>query len=924
MVLILTLLAVGLVRAQDQAEPGAARISVVDGAVSTQRGGSGEWVAATVNAFVGRGDSVSTGDRSRAELELDYANTLRLDQHTEANVADLTRDRIQLQLASGLATYAVFQGGQAQVEIDTPNMAVHPLGEGVFRIQVDSPTETSLIVRSGEAEVSTPQGTSNVKQGEMIQLRGSDNPEYQVVAAPGADQWDEWNQERGRAIYNARSWGHTNRHYTGSEDLDRYGRWKEAPGYGEVWEPEAGPDWAPYRDGRWVWDPYYGWTWVSEEPWGWAPYHYGRWFYDDDAWAWWPGPVYPAYYPAWSPAFVTFFGFGEHVGFGFGFGSVGWFPVGPCDPFFPWWGGGFGFGFGFGEFGGFGGNRFVNITNITNINNINNITNVNGGRVIGPLAGKSLPRGSNAQLIQTNARVRQGVSTMGANQFGRGRVPVHQQPISVQNLRQGQALTRGLPAAPSRASQSFTNHAASASSIPKNSPGSQHFFATHQPPTGRGPASSQQAAGIQNGVRNAGSASSNSGRAGNRGFAPGAGASGVGSGRAASSFQQSGPRGGVSAGANTQAAGGVHSFQGQPAGRTAGSTPGWHRFSQSSPSSAPSSGQTATRPGAFGANGSATRSFGGQSGPARTFGGQSAPARTLGSQSVPQSAPQSTSRFGPPSTGQSGGQSGWRRFSSSPSPSRSQGGTSSGSRFSAPPAGRSGGQPPASFGTSRGSSGPSGPSGSGSSWQRFSPQPGPQSGGRSGSGSYGRQQLDLHKSITGAPRNSSGGSYGGGYSSGPRSSYSGGGGSRGGYNGGGYSTSPRGSYSAGGAYGSSRGGNSGGGYSSTPHGSYGGGGGSRGGYNGGGYGSTPRGSYSGGGGSRGGYSSPPRAAYGGGGGYGGGSHGSYGGGGGGSHSSYSGGGSHGGGGGGYSGGGHSSGGSGGGGGHSSSGSHTRH
>ena len=88
-----------------------------------------------------------------------------------------------------------------------------------------------------------------------------------------------------------------------------------------------------------MYEPYYGWTWVSYEPWGWAPYHYGRWFYYRDSWCWWPGPVYVHYRPVWSPAFVFFVGFGHRSGFGFG--SIGWFPVGPHDPYYPWYGRGF-------------------------------------------------------------------------------------------------------------------------------------------------------------------------------------------------------------------------------------------------------------------------------------------------------------------------------------------------------------------------------------------------------------------------------------------------------------------------------------------------------------------------------------------------------------------------------------------------------
>jgi len=57
---------------------GVARVSLIHGDVSTQRGDSGSWSAAVVNAPVLAGDRVSTGDKARTELQLDYANTLRL------------------------------------------------------------------------------------------------------------------------------------------------------------------------------------------------------------------------------------------------------------------------------------------------------------------------------------------------------------------------------------------------------------------------------------------------------------------------------------------------------------------------------------------------------------------------------------------------------------------------------------------------------------------------------------------------------------------------------------------------------------------------------------------------------------------------------------------------------------------------------
>jgi len=109
---------------------------------------------------------------------------------------------------------------------------------------------------------------------------------------------------------------------------------------------------------------------------------------------------------------------------------------------------------------------------------------------------------------------------------------------------------------------------------------------------------------------------------------------------------------------------------------------------------------------------------------------------------------------------------------------------------------------------------------SGSTRQRFIPYPAPRGGGNGGS-SYGRQQLDIHRSISGAPggHSSRGGGYAGsrrgGYTAPPRGGFSGSYSAalRGEYSGGGYSAAPRGGYSVGG-YSAPRGypGGDGGGY----------------------------------------------------------------------------------------------------------------
>ena len=446
-------------------QPGAARVSFIHGDVSSQRGDTGDWTAVTLNTPIVPGDRVSTGQKSRAELQLDWADILRMSDGATAKVAVLDRTHIQLQVGQGLVTYNVLKGTEADSEIDTPNSAIHPLEPGEYRILVNSDAETQVIIRKGSAEVSEPQGSTRVEQGRMITVAGTDNPQYKIDNAPGKDDWDAWNNERDHQISSAESWRKTNHYYVGSEDLDAYGQWTEIPDYGPVWVPTVEVGWAPYRVGRWCWEPYFGWTWVSYEPWGWAPYHYGRWFVYGGNWVWWPGPVYayPGYYPLWAPAYVSFFGWGGggwgfSFGFGFGWGGwgrIGWLPCGPGEWYHPW----------YGRWGG----RF-NVMNVTNIHN----TFINEG--IRPLAGAGMHPYSNMQSAFSDARVRSGMSSMAGNEFGRGAVSAHQEAVSEASFRQASMMTGKMPVSPSRESYSPSGRSANASAIRNAPPASQHFF----------------------------------------------------------------------------------------------------------------------------------------------------------------------------------------------------------------------------------------------------------------------------------------------------------------------------------------------------------------------------------------------------------------------------------------------------------------
>ena len=472
--------------AQEQPQSSVARVSFIHGDVSHQRGDTNEWSAASLNAPVVAGDNIATGDRARTELELDYADILRLDEHTQANIVNLSRNQIQIQLSQGEANYSVLKNGEADTEIDTPNVAVRPTHNGgSYRIEVISDQETRVIARRGDADVSTPQGSTHLESGEMMTIRGAGNDtQYRIADAPGRDDWDNWNSDRDHKIQSAHSWQNTNRYYTGSEDLDAYGQWRDVPDYGRVWVPAAAPGWTPYSDGQWVWEPYWGWTWTSYEPWGWAPYHYGRWMYLDGSWGWWPGPVYGGgfYRPIWAPAYVSFFGFGGGVGFGvgFGWGSIGWLPLGPCDSFFPWWGG------------------YRSSFNVVNITNITNINNIHGG--LPPLRTGNT-RFSNVWMASHNNNFRRAISTVPANDFGRGHI--RPTPVTGEQFRNGRMATGNLPVVPNRQSLSASGRPAAASTLARSTRPT-HFFSTARPSAGARPSFEQERGQLQSAIQRSG------------------------------------------------------------------------------------------------------------------------------------------------------------------------------------------------------------------------------------------------------------------------------------------------------------------------------------------------------------------------------------------------------------------------------------
>jgi hypothetical protein len=342
---------------------GVARLSIVQGDVNVKLASTGELVSAAVNAPLVAQDHVQTSPGSRAEVELDSANLLRLAPNTDVGFADLEYHRYQVQLGQGTIIYRVLRNSDAQAEIDTPSIAVRPVQQGEYRISVLEDGTTQITVRAGAADMFSPRGSQRLDAGHTTLVRGNaSDPEFQTSYEIARDQFDDWSAGRDRDLLASQSYNYVNPDVYGADDLDAYGNWVPSQ-YGQVWAPRPPvPDWSPYSYGQWTYvDDYYGWSWVDNAPWGWAPYHYGRWFWNAGyGWCWWPGARFGV--SLWSPALVGFFGWGGGIGL---WAGLGWVALAPFELFHPCWGHGgfdrgrFGFGGAFGR--GYGFDRNVNI-----------------------------------------------------------------------------------------------------------------------------------------------------------------------------------------------------------------------------------------------------------------------------------------------------------------------------------------------------------------------------------------------------------------------------------------------------------------------------------------------------------------------------------------------------------------------------------
>jgi len=363
----------------DQGDPPArvARLSVAEGKVSFQPSGETAWSEAVVNRPVTTGDRVYADQGSRAELEVGPF-VVRLSQATDVTLANLTDQLMQLGLGQGTVRVTIYDlPANNSVEIDTPNGALMLQAVGSYRVDTAADgNSTQVTVNVGTLQISAGDLSKTLQSGQAVKLTGTGPVAAAEISVPPADEFDQWCAGRDHRVENSPTVKSVGPAVPGGEDLDAYGQWSEQPDYGQVWVPaHMPPDWVPYRYGHWVFIEPWGWTWVEAEPWGYAPFHYGRWAHIGPVWAWVPGPMMVR--PVYAPALVAFVG-GPGFGISIGVGVQAWFPLGPREPFMPWY---------------HYGPTYIRQVNVVNLVNVTNVRYMNRGVAVTAVSGEAFRGG---------------------------------------------------------------------------------------------------------------------------------------------------------------------------------------------------------------------------------------------------------------------------------------------------------------------------------------------------------------------------------------------------------------------------------------------------------------------------------------------------------------------------------------------------
>lgn len=197
-------------RARGSSGFGVAQLNVADGEVLIVRS-NGDRFQARAGDEIFPGDRITTGPRSRAEIELSRTNLARLGTDSELEIEGVGNRAYRLDLISGLLHYSQLRNGDADVDIETAAASIQPVKPSVFSVEARPGGQVDITVRKGAVEVFSDRGAEKVKDGKSITLR-SDRPEssMRLAKADPKSDFDDWSKRRNKMlepqVYNRGFW----------------------------------------------------------------------------------------------------------------------------------------------------------------------------------------------------------------------------------------------------------------------------------------------------------------------------------------------------------------------------------------------------------------------------------------------------------------------------------------------------------------------------------------------------------------------------------------------------------------------------------------------------------------------------------------------------------------------------------------------
>ncbi|HKD83981.1 MAG TPA: FecR family protein [Terriglobales bacterium] len=279
------------------------RLSSVEGQVQMDRATGEGLEKAILNAPVVEGTRIVTGSDGLAEVEFENQSALRLTEDSEVRFSQLLMNDAgakinQIEIVKGLVYLDAASKGEDvyRLMVGDSSFLVHRNSE--VRLSV-TPEQIKLAVLKGDAQLEKQPQAVNVGKKETLTIDRANAANYALAKDVEPVRFDAWNKERedyGKAYAANEGYGGPDHAY-GLQDLNYYGDFFYAPGYGYAWQPygfaNAMMGWNPYSYGAWMFYPGFGYAWASAYPWGWLPYHYGSWaFINGAGWAWIPGRGY--------------------------------------------------------------------------------------------------------------------------------------------------------------------------------------------------------------------------------------------------------------------------------------------------------------------------------------------------------------------------------------------------------------------------------------------------------------------------------------------------------------------------------------------------------------------------------------------------------------------------------------------------------